>query len=165
MCSIGSRGEYQKDAKRPSAEGLVRYCVTEGDCYCRGWLQLTEDHESSSTEEMQWVELLRTRRSIWPGSHKIFFTSEVWCRSIWPISNLKRNPRGAMKTWTVKLENRRKICSKIDLKRIWWIVIYVHALWRASVGGKQGEKQIGSFWSNPSYVYICNRYRECDMKW
>ena len=32
------------------------------DCYCRGWLQLIEDHEGSSNEK--WVELLRTRRSI-----------------------------------------------------------------------------------------------------
>lgn len=29
MCSIGSREENQKDAKRPSAKGLVRYRITE----------------------------------------------------------------------------------------------------------------------------------------
>lgn len=29
MCSIGSKEENQKDAKRPSVEGLVRYHVTE----------------------------------------------------------------------------------------------------------------------------------------
>jgi len=68
-CSIDSRGENQKDAKRLKLKGesLVRYRVAEEDCYCRGWLQLTEDHEGSSTEK--WVELLRdkekhmTRRS------------------------------------------------------------------------------------------------------
>ena len=29
VCSIGSTEENQKDAKRPSVEGLVRYRVTE----------------------------------------------------------------------------------------------------------------------------------------
>ena len=44
--------------------GLGEVSCNRGDCYCRGWLQLTEDHEGSSTEGMQWLELLRTRRSI-----------------------------------------------------------------------------------------------------
>ena len=43
-----------EDAKRPSAEGLVRYHVTEEAVTA----------EVGCTEGMQWLKLLRTRRSI-----------------------------------------------------------------------------------------------------
>ena len=49
----------EKDAKRPSAEGLVRYRVTEeavtAEVGCSS---------QSSSEGIQWIKLLKTRRSI-----------------------------------------------------------------------------------------------------
>ena len=44
----------EKDAKRPSAEGLVRYRVTEEAVTA----------EVGCSEGMQWIKLLKTSRSI-----------------------------------------------------------------------------------------------------
>ena len=41
----------EKDAKRPSAGGLGDISCNRGDCYCRGWLQLTEIMEAVLVKE------------------------------------------------------------------------------------------------------------------
>ena len=59
-----SQRREPEGCQKTECGGLGEVSCNREDYYCRGWLQLTEDHEGNSTEETQWLELLRIRRSI-----------------------------------------------------------------------------------------------------